>query len=77
MNLENSPGSHRVVPEADMEEVRAIYQQTGAVSLMDAVEKGMEQKLGSKAEVDKYWETWLETGDSRNYEIKEYEIKGE
>ncbi len=47
MNLENSAGSHRVIPEADMEEVRAIYHSTGAVSLMDAVEKGME-KCGGK-----------------------------
>ena len=75
MDLENSAGSHRRIPEADMEEVRAIYQTTGAVSLMDAVEKGMEKKLGSKAEVEKYWQTWLETGDSRNYEIKGEEGK--
>jgi hypothetical protein len=70
MNLENSPGSHRVIPHEDMEKVRVIYQATGAVSLMDAVEKGMEKKLGSKAEVEKYWQTWLETGDSRNYELQ-------
>ncbi len=70
MNLENSPGSHRVIPEQDMEEVRAIYKTTGAIKLMEAVEKGMEKKLGSKAEVEKYWQTWLETGDSRNYEMK-------
>jgi heterodisulfide reductase subunit C1 len=69
MNLENSAGSHRVIPEQDMEEVRAIYQATGAVELMDAVEKGMEKKLGSKEEVEKYWQNWLETADSRNYEI--------
>jgi heterodisulfide reductase subunit A-like polyferredoxin len=55
-----------MIPEKDLEEVRAIYQTTGAVSLMDAVEKGMEKKLGSKAEVEKYWQTCLETGDSRN-----------
>ncbi|HLO47206.1 MAG TPA: 4Fe-4S dicluster domain-containing protein [Kamptonema sp.] len=71
MDLENSPGSHRVIPEKDMEELRAIYQATGAMELMDAVEKGMEKKLGSKEEVEKYWQNWLETGDSRNYEIEE------
>ena len=36
---------------------------------MDAVEQGMEKKLGSKAEVEKYWQTWLETADSRDYEM--------
>jgi heterodisulfide reductase subunit C len=71
MDLENSPGSHRVIPEADMEELRSIYQATGALELMDAVEKGIEKKLGSQEEVEKYWQTWLETGDSRNYELKE------
>ena len=71
MDLENSPGSHRVIPEKDMEELRAIYQATGAIELMDAVEKGMEKKLGSKEEVEKYWENWVETADSRNYEMDE------
>jgi heterodisulfide reductase subunit C1 len=71
MNLENSPGSHRVIPEKDMEELRAIYQVTGAIELMDAVEKGMEKKLGSKEAVEKYWENWVETADSRNYELKD------
>jgi len=69
MDLENSPGSHRQIPEADMQELRAIYEKTGAIALMDAVEQGMEKKLGSKAEVEKYWQTWLETADSRDYEM--------
>jgi heterodisulfide reductase subunit C len=71
MDLENSAGSHRVIPEKDMEELRAIYKVTGAIELMDAVEKGMEKKLGSKEEVEKYWENWVETADSRNYEMDE------
>ncbi|AFY85362.1 4Fe-4S dicluster domain-containing protein [Oscillatoria acuminata] len=71
MDLENSAGSHRVIPEKDMEELRAIYKATGAIQLMDAVEKGMEQKLGSKAEVEKFWENWVETADSRTYEMDE------
>ena len=29
MDLENSPGSHRQIPEADMQELRAIYEKTG------------------------------------------------
>jgi heterodisulfide reductase subunit C1 len=70
MNLENSPGSHRQIPETDLDEIRAIYKKTGAIKLMEAVEKGMERKLGSKEEVEKYWEIWQETGDSRNYEMK-------
>lgn len=70
MDLENSPGSHRIIPEKDMEELRAIYKATGALELMEAIEKGMEKKLGSKEEVEKYWQTWLETGDSRNYQLK-------
>ncbi len=69
MDLENSPGSHRQIPEKDLDELRAIYQKTGAIALMEAVEKGMERKLGSKDEVEKYWETWLETGDSRDYPL--------
>jgi heterodisulfide reductase subunit C len=69
MDLENSPGSHRVIPEKDMTELRAIYEATGALDLMDAVEKGMEEKLGSKEEVESYWENWVETSDSRNYEM--------
>lgn len=69
MDLENSAGSHRQIPEKDMEELRAIYKKTGAIALMDAVEQGMEKKLGSKAEVEKYWDNWLETADSRNYQM--------
>ncbi len=69
MNLENSAGSHRQIPEEDLDELREIYHKTGAVTLMDAVEAGMERKLGSKAEVDKYWQTWLDTADSRNYDL--------
>jgi heterodisulfide reductase subunit C len=38
---------------------------------MEAVEKGMEKKLGSKAEVEKFWENWVETADSRTYEMDE------
>jgi heterodisulfide reductase subunit C len=38
---------------------------------MNAVEKGMEKKLGSKEKVEKYWENWVETADSRNYEMDE------
>ena len=41
MDLENSPGSHRQIPEADMQELRAIYEKTGAIALMDAVEQGI------------------------------------
>ncbi|MEM2983415.1 MAG: ATP-binding protein [Candidatus Bathyarchaeia archaeon] len=58
------------IPEKDMEELRAIYKATGDLELMEAIEKGMEKKLGSKEEVEKYWQTWLETGDSRNYQLK-------
>lgn len=52
-----------------MEELRAIDQKTGAIASMVAVEPGMEQKLGSKAEVKKYWETWRKTGDSCDYPL--------
>ncbi len=75
MDLENSPGSHRRIAEKDLDEVRAIYKSTGAIALMEAVEKWMEKKLGGKAEVEKYWQTWLETGDSRNYQLKKEQKK--
>lgn len=70
MDLENSSGSHRRIPEQDLEEIRAIYEKTGAIQLMEAIERGMERKLGSKKEVEKYWQTWRETANSRNYEVK-------
>ncbi len=70
MDKENSAGSHRIIPEKDMDELRKIYKATGAMELMEAVEKGMEKKLGSKKEVEKFWDNWVETADSRNYEMK-------
>lgn len=75
MDLENSPGCARIIPEKDMDELRAIYKATGAVDLMNAVEEGMAKKLGGKDEVDKFWNNWLETIDTRNYKIKGGEKK--
>lgn len=69
MDQEGLPGSHRIIPEEDIDELRAIYQHTGAMDLMEAVEVGMEKKLGNKAEVEKYWQSWLETADSSNYTL--------
>lgn len=69
MNQRNQPGSHRVIPEQAMEELRAIYRQTGAIDLMDAVEAGMERRLGGREEVETYWQTWLETADSTTYTL--------
>jgi len=71
MDLENSPGSHRVIPEKGMEELRAIYKATGAVKLMEQIEGGMAKKLGGKEEVEKYWKNWQDSVDTRNYKIKE------
>ncbi|ODS40335.1 hypothetical protein BEH94_05385 [Candidatus Altiarchaeales archaeon WOR_SM1_SCG] len=70
VDLENSPGSARIIPEKDMEELRAIYKATGAVDLMNAVEDGMAKKLGGKEEVEKFWKNWQDTVDTRNYKIK-------
>ena len=70
MDLENSPGCHRMIPEKDMEELRAIYKATGAVDLMNKVEEGMAKKLGSKEEVEKFWQSYQENVDSRLYKIK-------
>ncbi|ODS36775.1 MAG: hypothetical protein A7316_09860 [Candidatus Altiarchaeales archaeon WOR_SM1_86-2] len=71
MDLENSPGCHRMIPEKDMEELRAIYKATGAVDLMNKVEEGMAKKLGGKEEVEKFWKSYQENVDSRLYKIKD------
>lgn len=70
MDLEDQPGSHRVIPEKDMEELRAIYRHTGATDLMEAIETGMARRLGGAEEVEKYWISWQETADSSLYPIK-------
>ncbi len=69
MDQKDQPGSHRIIPEAAMVELRAIFERTGAMALMQAVETGMEKKLGSKAEVENYWQSWRETADSASYTL--------
>jgi len=75
MDLENSPGSARIIPKKDMQELRAIYKATGAVDLMDKIEEGMAKKLGGKEEVDEFWKVWQDTSDTKNYKIKGCEKK--